>query len=342
MKNFFLLLLSLLASTMSLCAQDTTRTLTFSAYAETFWAYDANQPADNQRPAFLYSHNRHNEVNINLAYLKAAHTSTRTRANLALAVGTYIADNYAAEPQVLQNMLEANVGLKLGAKTWLDAGVLPSHIGFESAISKDCWALTRSLCAENSPYFETGARLTYTPNDRWTLAALLLNGWQRIARVNTTPAAGTQVQWKPSEHTTLNWSTYIGNEQPDTARAWRVFQNVYGIFQLSRRVGLTAGLDVGAQSDKVWFTPVLLVRTQLSSRWAMTCRAEHYEDRDGVITASRFSVTGGSLNLDFSPNEQAMLRFELRYLHSDQARFAGKNDFRTGSLYGTTSLAVSF
>jgi hypothetical protein len=44
---------------------------------------------------------------------------------------------------------------------------MPSHIGFESVISADCWTLTRSLLAENSPYYETGMRLeatsTYPP-----------------------------------------------------------------------------------------------------------------------------------------------------------------------------------
>ena len=33
--------------------------------------------------------------------------------------------------------------LKLAKKKnlWIDAGILPSHIGFESAVSKDCWTL---------------------------------------------------------------------------------------------------------------------------------------------------------------------------------------------------------
>ena len=39
----------------------------------------------------------------------------------------------------------ANAGYKLSAKKawWLDIGVLPSHIGFESAVGKDNWTLTR-------------------------------------------------------------------------------------------------------------------------------------------------------------------------------------------------------
>jgi hypothetical protein len=52
-------------------------------------------------------------------------------------------------------LLEANIGYKPFAATnfWIDAGVMPSHIGFESAIGSDCWNLTRSILAENCCLF---------------------------------------------------------------------------------------------------------------------------------------------------------------------------------------------
>jgi hypothetical protein len=350
MKHLIFCTFWLLVFAGKIFAQDTTATLVFSGYAETFYAFDANRPAGNERPGFLYSHNRQNEFNLNLGFLKAAYAAPKIRANLALATGTYMADNYAAEPIGLRNILEANVGLKLGAKTWLDAGIIPSHIGFESAISKDCWTLTRGILAENSPYYEAGAKITHAPNDRWTLTALVLNGWQRIARINTTPAFGTQVQWKPNARTLLNWSTYIGNEQPaDVDARWRLFNNLYGVFQLTDRVGLILGFDVGIQkaADREgqdgWLTPNVVLRTQLSKKWALAARVENYTDRDGLIIGiPDFSVTGGSVNLDFAAAPNALLRFEARYLGSEDAIFIGKNDLKNGRLYGTASLAVGF
>jgi hypothetical protein len=348
MKNHKIFTLLLLLFAGKIFAQDSTATLTFSGYAETFYAFDANRPADNRRPAFQYSHNRHNEFNLNLGFLKAAYAAPKTRANLAIATGTYMADNYAAEPVGLRNILEANVGLKLGAKTWLDAGIMPSHIGFESAVSKDCWTLTRGILAENSPYFETGAKITHSPNDKWTLAALVLNGWQRIARVNSSPAFGSQIQWKPNAKTTLNWSTYIGNERPDSARLWRVFNNFYGIFQISEKVGLILGFDIGTQKSPIegqdiWYTPNAVVRTQLNKKWAMALRVENYTDRDGVIIGiPDFSTTGGSVNFDFAAAPNALLRFEARYLGNGDAIFPGKETLKKGTFYGTASLAVGF
>ncbi|WP_133272779.1 outer membrane beta-barrel protein [Hymenobacter radiodurans] len=43
----------------------------------------------------------------------------------------------------------------------MDTGIFTSHLGFELALSKDNWTLSRSLMAKNSPYYEAGVRITY-------------------------------------------------------------------------------------------------------------------------------------------------------------------------------------
>ena len=194
--------------------------LTFNGYAETYYSYDFNKPINNTKPPFIYSYNKNNEVSVNLAFVKGSYNTDSVRANLALAGGSYMNTNYASEPGVLNNIFESNVGLNLSKNNdlWLDAGVFSSHIGFESAVGKDNWTLTRSLAAENTPYYETGAKISYTSkNDVWFVSALVLNGWQHIRRVegNSSPSFGTQVTYKPSAKVTLNWSTFIGNNKPD-------------------------------------------------------------------------------------------------------------------------------
>ncbi len=61
----------------------------FGGYVEPYYGYDFGQPADANRPGFVYSHNRHNEFNINLALLRGSVSAARVRANLALMAGTY-------------------------------------------------------------------------------------------------------------------------------------------------------------------------------------------------------------------------------------------------------------
>ena len=97
-------------------AQDTTTSqnpLTISGYAEVYYSYDFNRPLNNNKPPFLYSHPRNNEVNLNLAFVKAAYNNDKVRGNIALAAGNYMNANYAAEPGVLKNIYEANAGVKI-------------------------------------------------------------------------------------------------------------------------------------------------------------------------------------------------------------------------------------
>ncbi len=341
-----------------LMAQDSTGSLTISGYAEAYYQYDFNKPADNNRPGFIYSHNRHNEFNLNLGFIKANYTAERVRANIALAAGTYMNANYSAEPGVLKNIFEANAGVKISKKKnlWVDAGIMPSHIGFESAVSKDCWNLTRGILAENSPYFEAGAKISYTTDDgKWFLSGMALNGWQRITRVsgNSLMSWGTQIQFKPSGKVLLNYSTFIGTDKPDSVRLSRFFHNIYGIFNVTDKFGVTAGFDIGTEEkfpgsdDKnTWYTPVLILKYTINNKWAIAGRLEHYNDKNGVIIATGspngFQTTGYSVNIDHSPLKNVLLRMELRNLSSKDPVFTKPSGVTSNNTFITSSIAVSF
>lgn len=326
--------------------------ISFSGVADVYYAYDFNQPITNFRQPFLYNHNRHNEFNLNIGLLRASVEHAKYRANLGIQAGTYAQDNYAAEEDLLQHVFEANAGIALQENLWLDAGIFGSHIGFESAITSENWTLTRSLLAENSPYFLSGAKLSYTPNEHWELTALLVNGWQRIQRVpgNSQLSLGTQIQYK-KDNFLLNWSTFTGTDDPDIIRRMRYFNNLYGQFELTDRWGLIAGIDVGAQqttteSDNYhfWFSPVLITRYQLSEKWASALRAEYYGDEHGVIVPSLnlqpFKTSGFSANIDYAPSPNAMWRLEGRWFRSPNDIFYHEGGFKQNNFFLTSSITV--
>jgi hypothetical protein len=355
--------LSVFVSLMAAAQKDTAtqskaNPLSFTGYAELYYSYDFHQPASNTRPSFLYNFNRHHEVNLNLAFVKAAYNKERVRANLAFAAGTYINANYAAEPATLKHVFEANIGYQLTRKGnwWLDLGIMPSHIGFESAVGKDNWTLTRSMVAENSPYFESGAKLSYTSaNEKLMVAALLLNGWQRITRLegNSLLSYGTQLFFKPSGKVTLNYSTFIGTDKPDSARRWRYYHNLYSIFQFSPHWAFTAGFDVGMEEKaaagsgvNTWYSPVGILRYMPSANWAFAFRGEYYSDANGVIivtgTPNGFKTTGLSFNIDFLPQSNVVLRVEGRRLSSTDAIFKKANTAKTRNYAFACAAAISF
>jgi hypothetical protein len=309
-------------------------TLELSAYIEAYYLYDINNPASGNRPLFIYSHNRHNEFNVNLTYIKLNYTAARLRANLAIMAGTYSNANLSAEPGVLKNIFEANAGINLSKRKqlWLDAGIFASHIGFESAVGKDCWNLTRSILADNSPYYESGIKLSYSSdNGKLLVSGLVLNGWQRIQKVggNSLPSFGWQIQGKPNDKILINSSSFIGTDKPDSTRQMRYFHNLYAIFTPTDKVGITAGFDIGAEQKaktskqyNLWYSPVLIVRYAPIEKLAIAARVEYYSDRNGVIvytgTPNGFETFGYSLNLDVIPFANAMIRMEGRLFQSRQ------------------------
>ncbi|MDN4165713.1 porin [Cytophagales bacterium LB-30] len=331
--------------------------LKFSGYLETYYLYDFANPEDHNRPGFVYSYNRLHEVTLNLGYLHAAYQTDKVRANLALMTGTYANANLAAEPGVLKNIFEANVGVKLSdnKELWLDAGILPSHIGFESAVGASCWNLTRSMLADNSPYFESGAKLSYTSdNEKWYISGLVLNGWQRIQRVdgNNTPAFGHQLTFTPNDKITLNSSSFIGSDTPDSTRQMRYFHNFYGQFQVTDRLALIAGFDMGAQQQAkessdyyTWYSPVLIAQFQVSDKVKMAVRGEYYSDADQVIiatgTPNGFQTFGYSANLDYLITENVLWRIEARGFNSEDQVFEENGTPSSTNFFLAASLAVS-
>lgn len=328
-----------------------------SGFVDVFYIYDCNDPATNYRQTFLYNHNRHNEFNLNLGYVKIAIENPKYRSNFALQAGTYVNDNYITEPNTLKNIYEANAGFSISKKNrlWLDAGVFGSHIGFESAINSDNWTMTRSILAENSPYYLAGAKTTFKPNEKWEMAVLILNGWQRIQKVqgNSLPSFGSQLKYLRSDKLTINWSTFIGSNEPDNMRKMRYFSNFYAQSQLNNRIGIILGFDAGMQqinkfskSYHTWFSPVFITQMKIKESWKTALRFEYYQDTKGVIipitTTNGFQTTGISWNLDFSPVPNFLWRLETRWFNSRDKLFQRGNEMVRDNIFLGTSISVKF
>lgn len=332
--------------TSFVCAQDSTVAepkFTARLFLDVYYSYDFSQPLQKEKAPFLYSYNRHNEVNVNLALASIQYKQQRVRAAVGIMTGTYSRYNLASEPALLQHVYEANAGIRLFKQKnlWLDAGILPSHIGFESAIGKDCQTLTRSMLAENSPYYETGARVSYTSaNRKWYMAALLLNGWQRIVPVSGSKSIslGTQVTWSPSGKFSFNWSSFSGNTKPDSIRRQRYFQNVYARWAPVPQWQFIAGFDFGLEQTRPsvnryhsWFAPVLQI-SYCKQPWAFAARAEYFNDPAGMIMPRveqlPFRMYGYSANIDRHLGSWGLWRMEWRmfqhytpyFLYSNQRK----------------------
>ena len=346
--TFFITLYALTA----IGQKDSLPKVSFSGYGEFYYSYDFSEPSNHEKPGFLYNHKRHNEISINLMMLKANYSEKDFRANVALMAGNYPQYNLSTEPTWAQFIYEANVGFKLARNKniWIDIGIMPSHIGFETAIGADCWTLSRSLLAENSPYYETGVKLTYTSNDeKLSLSALILNGWQRIQKPDFLQklSFGFQASYKPSPKLMLNYSNFIGSARPDSLHSFRHFHNFYLLWEPITNFGITAGLDIGFenvlnQEFNTWYSPVVILKQRTSKKTSVSLRGEYYNDGNELIietaTPNGFRTIGFSSNFDYEINNRAKWRFEGKMYHSRDKIFSDNTNNKNYSL--TTSLCL--
>ncbi len=331
--------------------------LSYYGFVDGYYGYDFNHDNTHARPGFLFSHPRQNEFTVNQALIGVRYDDGKVRGALGIHAGTYPNANYVGEDQTVKNIYEAYAGFRPFKKAWLDLGIFGSHIGFESAISKDNWTLTRSIMAENTPYYESGARFTYEVGPKLTLTGLVLNGWQNIRDNNQAKGLGTQIQWKPTDKILINSSTFYGNEQPqDSLIRRRYFHNFYITYTATKRLNLALVFDVGKQQSAfhkgydTWHAGSAFVKYKLSDQFSTTLRGEYYNAERGVLITnlsptrfdSRFLAGGTSLNLDYLPTANVAFRIEGRYLRSQNAIF--QHDTGPSRNYGnlTTSIALSF
>lgn len=327
--------------------------ISFSGFADVYFGYDFDKPVNKLRPDYLYNHKRHNQPGVNLALLKTAFQKNKWKANLTLMAGDYAKYNLAAEPDWAKVIYEANAGYQFSDKVSIEAGILPSHIGSESAISKDNWTLSRSLLAENSPYYETGVRLNYMPNDKWSFALLGLNGWQHIKDNNSDLAMGTLVQFRPNDKWLFNSSTFLGNEKPDSiAKQLRFFHNFYTIYNISKKVAASVFFDFGVEEKQNsngtnnWLGLVAKLDWTISDKVNTAFRYEYYKDKTGVIVTppslNGLRLNGYTFNFDWTLMKNLLWRNELRIFDSPDNIFTKNNLPKTSNVSLLTSVAWWF
>jgi len=342
--------------------QDTSRAVTLGGFVDTYYAWDFNRPGPTSFDrAYTTQAARHDEFNVNLAYLELKLSGPRVRGRVALQAGTSVQANYAGEPQtgavagptLARHIQEAVVGVRAAGNLWVDAGVYLSHIGQESWISRDNPTYTRSLIAEFSPYYETGVRATWAATPKLTAQLHVLNGWQNIAETNHDKALGMRLDYVVGPHLAVGYDNFIGNEAPDTAASrLRVFNEVLAAVSAGKWQGWIT-LDYGLQrrapasGSSSWYGGAVIVRYAAGAAVALSARLEAYADPDGVIvgtgTPSAFRASGASLGVDVSPVPGTLWRTELRAFAAPHAIFpVGGGGFAADDGVVVSSLALTF
>lgn len=329
--------------------------ISLGGFIDTYYAIDSNNPKKRERADFQTQPAKHNEFNLNLAYMEVLLKEHDRRGRLALQYGMSVDRNYAIEDnKSLQTIQEAFVGIKLSEELWLDAGIFFSHIGFESFISKDNISYTRSLNADNVPYYASGVRLEYQINRKDFLVLHLLNGWQNIQENNNGKAFGLKYQRNLADHVSLIYNNFFGDEKVTTSSSrFRSYHNFIYEKRLSEDWKLQSSLDIGTQAQEdndgtnSWYATSIVLGQRINEVSDFGYRLEYYLDSEqsNVVTHtnSGFQVMSASINYDRFLARDTKWRTEIRGFYSKDDVFPeGEDGLNRWNGLLVTSLAVSF
>ena len=342
---------------------DSGQSIAIGAFVDAAYAFDVNRPATRDR-AFTTQPARHNEFNVNLAFVEVTVARRRVRGRLAVQAGTSVRANYAAEVREgssggdgLSGMLqEAYAGYQVTPALWIDAGIFYANVGMENWVSRDNPAYTRSLVADFSPYYSSGVRATWRVSRMVTARVDVVNGWQNIAENNEDKSLGVRVDVAAHPTTTVSWYAYAGHE-PDAQR--RLFNGVGVASRPSDRLELLAQFDVGQQRSRdsltmrrrstAWYGATFISRFRVRPTLALVARAERFADGDQVVVRTGsslpFRANSASVGVDVQPEARVLWRTEARGYAADAAVFPRGHRVPARSRQSgvlVTSLALTF
>jgi hypothetical protein len=191
--------------------------------------------------------------------------------------------------------------------------------------------------------------LSYEGSSRWEIAGYLLNGWQQLQnRGSSGPALGTHILFKPHKSWRINWNLFAGAPE-GRAEVRRYFSNFFVQYYSGRWKAIT-GWDVGQQfqhaTERLWQNAYAIAQYQISTQFKLACRTEYFYDPSLIVVQTPqnqiFQVWGGSVNLDWSPNPQAVLRLEYRHFQNPQAIFQSWDGLKHYNNIVSAALAVKF
>ncbi len=307
-------------------------------FTDIYYAYNANQPFDGSN--FIAgtgtSAKRNNEFSLNLAALDIAMSPHPVGFHLILNYGTATEVLHSSERggtaighEVWKPVQQASISynVPVGRGLLIEAGIFPSHIGFEVFPSKDNWNYSRGWLAEFSPYYQAGIKGSYSFSNELSAQVHLLNGWQNIGETNKQKAIGTQLAWThPRASVILN--TIASPEKIGDTNLYRLFADLIVTAKLSSWLSIATISDIGRQNKPLndsatWIGYGSFVRISPHPNWSIAVRAEKFYDPEAGMTGTQQNLSEVTTTVTWTPQEHFLLKFETRYDHSTANVFSG-------------------
>jgi hypothetical protein len=206
---------------------------------------------------------------------------------------------HAAEPggQNLWRHIQQAYITGTHGKLTLDFGKFVTPIGAEVIETKDNWNYSRGILFTWAiPFYHFGGRATYAVNDKVSLAAYVVNGWNNVRDNNTAKSVGFVGTFKPTSKWTLVTNLLVGKEVASTDQSRTLLDGIL-TFNVNDDFALMANYDFGkdygpnllpgvrgAEAD--WQGIAGYFKAKVSDKITISNRYEWFDDRAGFMTGT--------------------------------------------------------
>lgn len=320
--------------------------LTITGYTEMHFGYDFGDPsigASNERIIVQRGYdNRHNTFQVDNVLLDTTYQRGPIQTKLALQFGSTPASYYALDrvgagttavsgtgPELFKYIQQALITARLNESGTVtaQAGLFVTPVGPEVLAVKDNWNWSRSNVFYGLPCYHVGAKLNWIPADKWTLTALVMNGWNNAIDINGGKTLGVQAAYA-GEVVTGSVLFFTGQERGDNVaegKPWRHMLDAWMQVAVHERLSLMAHVNAGLEDHNIgkqtWLAAALYARLKMAERWFLAVRGDVFTEQvptnaAGVTATANYypasrmqSVTG---TVEWKATDFISLRAEVR------------------------------
>lgn len=366
MKTTFLLS-TLTLSIINVTAQDSTKvfpiekvnSLQISGYVDAYYAYYTDSVGVGDFQKFPTTSPRSNSFGLNVAMITAKYSTDKIRSTISLHFGDITLTTWSTKYNYIQ---EANVGVRLHKKLWLDAGFFRTHIGTEGLYAKENIASSIAIGTFNEPYYQAGVKLSYTATEKLTICLHVLNGYNIFEDNNEKKSLGLLVNYTVNDNLNFGFSNYYGDDSPrsDSINHTRFYNNLYMNYakkkikiQIGGDYAIQQNSDTTGKKNAMMYSGLVTLRYRLFSKIGIYGRGEIFNDPTGFLGGRVISKTGettglklwgATFGIEYKPTDNSYIRLEGRQLQCDTNqeifRWNGKN--QSSRLEAMFHLGISF
>lgn len=308
----------------------------YHAYVDTYYIGTINSAGDTS-DIIPFSANSpvRDQIRLNLAALEFVYNTDNIRGKVAIQYGD--APNLLASPssQWVNNIRQANFGVRIVKNLWLDVGYMITVVGYESA-----WAVLNQISYLTvGGYFEPGnvlgAKLSIQFSDKFSGGIMIGNPYSLAYSHDSHLAGFIFFTYQPTRSLSVNYNNFFGNQAPEGLGMSQnvLYNNLYVTWNPGSHFAFVGELDFAGRTNSgkppdstktaTMLSGFLQAGYSFNDHFSITTRYEYFNDPEGFLsgvnslTNRGLGTNGFSFSAEYKPVNICYFRLSYRYLGAD-------------------------